>query len=369
MGTSSGGGRRRSGRTAAAIRTLHPSSFSFVMATGIVSTAAVLLGPAWLARVLLVIASAGLVVLAAVLAIRITVYRQDVVADVKTPERVFGFFTIVAGLDVLGVRLDSAGYPSVTAVLAGLAAAAWLVLTYAVPASLLLSRDRESVLSSVDGTWLLWVVGTQSVSVSASTLVLAWPAQSWLLAPVAVGLWSVGLVLYVVLISLIVLRWLTVEVTPDRLGPPYWILMGATAISVLAGAKILSLPRDLPVARATAAFVEGCSYALWAFGTWWIPLLVVLMLWRHALRRWPLSYEPTLWSAVFPLGMYSAASLSFGKVAGLGFMTPLSRVMLWVSVAAWLLVAIEFVVQLVRSPGEPQPAAPVGSHSAASRGR
>ena len=56
-------------------------------------------------------------------------------------------------------------------------------------------------------------------------------------------------------------------------------------------------------------------FTLWAFGTWWIPLLIVLGLWRHVRRHWPLSYEPTLWSVVFPLGMYSVATLSFGKVA------------------------------------------------------
>ena len=148
--------------------------------------------------------------------------------------------------------------------------------------------------------WLLWVVGTQSLSVTASTLVPAWPSQSGLLAPAAVGLWSVGLVLYLLLVSLILLRWLTVPMTPETLGPPYWILMGATAITVLAGARILGLPAALPVTRATAGFVEGFSFVLWAFGTWWIPLLIVLGLWRHVRRHWPLTYEPTLWSVVFP---------------------------------------------------------------------
>jgi hypothetical protein len=41
-----------------------------------------------------------------------------------------------------------------------------------------------------------------------------------LLAPAAVGLWSVGLVLYLLLVSLILLRWLTVAMTPATLGPP-----------------------------------------------------------------------------------------------------------------------------------------------------
>jgi tellurite resistance protein TehA-like permease len=355
MGTGAAGGQMRSpGRTATAIRDLHPGSFAFVMATGIISTGTFLLGPSWLSQALLAAASAGLVVLSAALLIRLAIFRSNVAADIQAPERVFGFFTIVAGFDVLGVRLAAAGHPLATAILAGLAAALWLVLTYGVPSSLLLARERDSVLGGVNGTWLVWVVGTQSLSVAASALVPVWPSQAGALAPAAVGLWSVGLVLYLLLVSLILLRWLTVPMTPATLGPPYWILMGATAITVLAGARILNLPAVLPVTRATSGFVEGFSFVLWAFGTWWIPLLIVLGLWRHVRRHWPLTYEPTLWSVVFPLGMYSVATLSFGQVAQLSFMEPLSRFMLWVAVAAWLVVALAFLARLARRPGKPE---------------
>jgi tellurite resistance protein TehA-like permease len=174
-------------------------------------------------------------------------------------------------------------------------------------------------------------------------------------------MWSIGLVLYLLLVSLIMLRWLTVPMTPATLGPPYWILMGATAITVLAGAKILGLPGALPVVRATSGFVEGFSFALWAFGTWWIPLLIILGLWRHVRRHWPLSYEPTLWSVVFPLGMYSVATLSYGKAARLSFMEPLARFMFWVSVAAWLAVAAAFLYRLARGPGGSGAGAPAAS--------
>ena len=365
MGTGADGGQARSlSRTASAIRDLHPGYFAFVMATGIISTGTFLLGPSWLSRVLLAAASIGLVVLSAALVIRLAIFRSSVIADIQAPERVFGFFTIAAGIDVLGVRFGAAGHPLATAILAGVAAVVWLTLTYGVPASLLLARERDSVLGGVNGSWLLWVVGTQSLSVAASTLVPAWPSQSGLLAPAAVGLWSVGLVLYLLLVSLILLRWLTVAMTPATLGPPYWILMGATAITVLAGARILNFPAALPVTRATAGFVEGFSFTLWAFGTWWIPLLIVLGLWRHVRRHWPLTYEPTLWSVVFPLGMYSVATLSFGKVAHLRFMEPLGRFMLWVAVAAWVLVAIAFLARLARQPGKPASGAPAPSASA-----
>jgi tellurite resistance protein TehA-like permease len=348
VNTDTTGQARSANRAAAAVRDLYPGYFALVMATGIISTGTFLLGPSWLSRALLAVACAGLVVLAAALVARLIFFRSAVAADFHAPDRVFGFFTITAGLDVLGVRLALAGHPLATAILAALAAAIWLVLTYGVPASLLLARTHDSILGGVNGSWLLWIVATQSLSITAAALVPVWPSQSALLAPVAIGLWCVGLLLYLMVVALILLRWLTVPMTPATLGPPYWILMGATAISVLAGAKALVLPPDIPVVRATAGFVEGFSFALWAFGTWWVPLLIILGLWRHIRRHWPLTYEPTLWSVVFPLGMYSVATLTFGKAAHLAFMAPLAHVVLWVAVAAWLLVAAAFVTQLAR---------------------
>ena len=50
----------------------------------------------------------------------------------------------------------------------------------------------------------------------------------------------------------------------------------------------------------------------WAFATWLIPVLVAAGWWRHVERRVPLRYEATLWSIVFPLGMYAVAGIYLG---------------------------------------------------------
>jgi len=103
MSTNTAGRTRSPGQAAIAIRDLHPGYFAFVMATGIVSTSTFLLGPSWLSRALLAAAAAGFVILAPALAIRLAAFRASVAADIQAPERVFGFFTIVAGSDVLAV--------------------------------------------------------------------------------------------------------------------------------------------------------------------------------------------------------------------------------------------------------------------------
>jgi tellurite resistance protein TehA-like permease len=333
------------------VRDLHPSYFAFVMATGIISTGTFLLGPSWLSRALLVIASIGFVVLVAALLMWLVRYRSRVVAELRAPERVFGFFAISASCDLLGERFAAVGHPMVTTVLACVAGVVWFALTYGVPASLMLARQRASILGGIDGSWLLWVVATQSLSIDASTLYSVWPSQSTLLGAAAAALWSVGLVLYLLLVALIWQRWLQVAMTPATLSPHYWILMGATGITVLAGSDILTLRGNVPAVSAIAGFVKGICFVFWSFGTWWIPLLIVLGLWRHVLRQWPLRYEPALWTVVFPIGMYGVATFSFGKAANLSFMDSVSRAAIWVAIAAWLLVAAAGLLRMARGGG------------------
>jgi tellurite resistance protein TehA-like permease len=55
-------------------------------------------------------------------------------------------------------------------------------------------------------------------------------------------------------------------------------------------------------------FVNGTTLILWAWATWWIPLLAFFGVWRHLVRRSPLTYAPLYWSLVFPLGMYAVAT-------------------------------------------------------------
>ena len=87
---------------------------------------------------------------------------------------------------------------------------------------------------------------------------------------------------------------------------------------------------------------------------------MILGFWRHVRQRWPLTYEPPLWSVVFPLGMYSVATLSFGQAAHISFMEPLARFVIWVALAAWVLVAAAFLARLARRPGPAKAASRAG---------
>jgi len=328
------------------VRRMPSGAFAFVMATGIVSTAFDELGWSVLSIALLVIAGAALLVLAAATLWRLSAHRRELFDDARDPKRAFGFFTVVAAINVVGIRLYSPEAPLVTIVLAALSVPIWMLLSYGLPSNLMLRPKRVSVeagpagpvAADIDGSWFLWVVGTQSVAIAAATIGRGTGDHA--LAAIAVGLWGVGVMLYIMLATLVTLRLLTVPSAPSSFRPSYWIYMGATAITVLAGSRILLLPHELPIMAATTAVVSGLTYVLWAFGAWWVPLLVIFGIWRHLINCEPVRYEAGLWSIVFPLGMYSVASMLFGRAVRLPLLVSIGDIGTWIAGVAWLAVTV-----------------------------
>jgi tellurite resistance protein TehA-like permease len=275
--------------------------------------------------------------------------------DLRDPGTVFGFFTIVAAANVIGLHYDLAGNTRAGLVLALAAAALWLLLTYWLPCELLLRERSEPLLERVNGSWFLWMVATQSLA--TATAVVGTTTRTQFVGAAATGLWGVGAMLYLIIATLVTLRLLIHPNRPESLSPTYWIYMGATAVTVLAGSRILAMPAQFPVSRVTDPFVAGTSYILWAVGMWWIPLLVVFGIWRHGVRRYPLRYETSLWSIVFPLGIFAAATIFFGRNEGIPVMVRTGEAGVWAAAAAWAAVSALMLAALVRRLRGPGPGA------------
>ncbi|MGH7921652.1 MAG: tellurite resistance/C4-dicarboxylate transporter family protein [Candidatus Dormibacteraceae bacterium] len=330
-----GAGERFQSKLVADVGDFEPGHFALVMATGILSTAALSLGPIWLSRALLVVACVAFVGLCVLAAWRLVGWPRRMLADATTPGRAFTLLAFVAGSNVLASRLVQAGLTPIAEVLAAVGTVGWVVLTYLIPARLIAAEPKAPFASAFNGTWLIWVVATQSVTETLATVATQHPGQQDGLVFASVVLWGLGVFLYLVLMATMVPRLLVAEDTPDHLTHPYWITMGATAISVLAAARILALHVQLS-ASLPPTVLTGIALMLWAFGSWWIPLLAVLEFWRHVLQRTPLRYEPSLWDVVFPLGMYAAASEAFGQVTGIPILVSIAHVEVWFAVVAWV---------------------------------
>ncbi|MGH8540127.1 MAG: tellurite resistance/C4-dicarboxylate transporter family protein [Stenotrophobium sp.] len=338
---------------------LNPGSFALVMATGIVSIDVNQHGMHGLALTLLGINLLAWLVLLTLTVLRLLLFRRELVADFVDPARGAGFLTLAAATCVLGSQFMLVVHlPKLACVLALLGALFWALLTYLFFAATITARTKPSFTHSINGSWLVAVVATQALAVLLALLVSDQPSlhpAAWLFS--ALCLYLLGDALYLLLITLVVYRIVFFPLRAREFTPPYWIDMGALAITTLAGSLIvLYTPATSPLAE-LMPFVKGFTLFFWATATWWVPLLVMLEIWRHDWRHVPIRYEVDDWDIVFPLGMYTVGTYELAQALKLDFLQAIPAVGVYISLLVWLLVASGALRRwyLVLAAGDTQP--------------
>jgi tellurite resistance protein TehA-like permease len=322
---------------------LFPGYFAITMATGAVSIAAHILGLTVVSYALLAVNLVVYAALAALSLLRALRYHRRLWADMNSHARGPGFFTLVAGTCVLGTQLLLlTGAAELSRLLWWFAIALWATVTYAFFVAVTTREHKPTLETGINGAWLLAVVACQSISVLGASLPWSDTAQKPILF-FALCMFVLGCMLYLAIIPLIFYRLTFVRVTVRSLTPPYWINMGAAAISTLAGCTLILAADHSPLLLEVRPFLKGFTLLFWSAASWWIPLLLGLTLWRHFLRRHPLAYDPQFWSMVFPLGMYTTCTLRLSQVFQLQVLWLVAWGFLGVALVTWVVTAMGFL--------------------------
>jgi tellurite resistance protein TehA-like permease len=324
------------------LKTLSPGYPALVMATGIIAVACEQQGVDLAARVLFVIAVLAYAGLAFLFTLRLAKFPREFISDLLHSGTGFTMLTTVAATNVVG---------SASAVIHGWWGPAWAMWWLSLPllafclytplVAGVLRRDTPDLRDGINGTWFLITVSIESVAVLAG-LLLAHDHHD-LLAAIAVAAFGLGLLLYVVVTTLIFARWVFTRSDPHEIHPPAWIAAGAVAITTLAGSNLIAAAPQVPRLEGLVPFLEGVTLLAWATATFWFPVMIAVGIWRHFHERVPITYDPSYWALVFPLGMYSAATFAMLGALEVDHLDWLPKVALTIAAVAWLAASYGFL--------------------------
>ncbi|HJP84328.1 MAG TPA: tellurite resistance/C4-dicarboxylate transporter family protein [Fimbriimonadaceae bacterium] len=326
-------------RLAEANRSMYPGAFAMSMATGIISIGFARNGKPDIGAAFQFINSAILLCLSAVFLIRLVRSPRAIGSDLTDHWRGAGFFTIPAAFGVYGVQNLEFHGPIAISV-----GCWWVVLfsacffTVAFFGMMVIGKDQVDIHYSINGAWLTSVVATEGLAILTVALdrVHGIPHGLGFIGGLCFA--SAGAMLYLVLIGSIFFRLICHPVRAADFSPPYWVNMGATMITSLAFSR-LALEADAEMIGP----IKMIAILYWAFGVWWIPILLALGIWRHWIEKYPLSYDPRLWSLVFPLGMFSVSTHSLSLTWQADGLANVSRIAIWVAAFTWAFLMVGYV--------------------------
>lgn len=316
---------------------LFPGYFALVMATGVVSIACHFMGLRPIALALIGVNWIAWPTLWALTILRALRFRAELVRDLSDHQRAPGFFTIVAGTCVLGTQnVVVLGARDIGTALWWLGLILWFAIMYTFFTAVTVRARKPTLKRGINGAWLIAAVSTQSVVVLRGVIDVAAPPPEVIQFQV-IAMFLIGCMLYLAIIPLIFYRLTFVPMSREDFSPPYWINMGAVAITALAGSVLILRSEAWPLLGPLLPFLRGFTFFFWAVASWWIPFLFLLMLWRYLWMRDRFTYEPAIWGMVFPLGMYTTSTYQFERAMGYGFLDPIPEVLVYVALTAWTL--------------------------------
>ncbi len=335
----------------------HPAWFGSVMGTGAVSV--VLLMQAeiwdlpwmeWAAVAFLLLASALGVLLWPRYARRL-LDRPALRAELGDPGHGAMLGTFPAGILVLSVAWGRVG-----PVLVPTTAAVWIDLVLLVVGVVLavalgvawanaISLSTND-LAAVHGGWLIPPVMNLLVPLALLPVVSAYPEQApWLLI-VGFAFFGIGTVLFLVMLTLLVVRLALRPSPPPPLVPSLFIPLAPAGVIGFALLRLLQASASAGLegfTSATAGVVVACMGV--GFGLWWALYAWLEM--RRIHRASGAVFHPGWWGFVFPVAAMTLSMAAVGQALDVTAVEAVSAVGAVILLAIWFVVAVR-TIRLVR---------------------
>ncbi|NHC16692.1 tellurite resistance/C4-dicarboxylate transporter family protein [Bacillus sp. MM2020_4] len=318
--------------------------FALTMATGALSISLFLLDVHFMAKILLYANSLFYIILWILTILRLIWHFPKVIADLTSHEKGPGFFTLIAGTCVFGSQLIIVGDVfHLAKYLWFFSIFLWLLIMYSFFFSVTIRKEKPRIAQGINGAWLIAAVATQSVSVLGTLLSPHFTNGKEIILFFTFSMFLLGCMLYLNIIALIFYRFTFVDFKHESLTPPYWINMGAVAIATLAGSNLILNAKHSTLLTEVIPFLKGFTLFYWITGTWWIPLLFILMIWKYIYEKIHITYDPQFWGMAFPLAMYTTCTIQLSKALEFPFLMVVPKIMIFIAITVWILVFLGLI--------------------------
>jgi len=262
-----------------ALEALDPAYFGFVASTGIVPTSSsscVLI----VARSLAVFNIACYALLLALFTVRTAAFPKCTLADLRNRDRHWGTLTFIAATNTVGVQFRCSSIPSRWRPRCGVTIVATPLLLYYLFVTEIIGAGKAGVSERIDGAFLLidrlHAVARGPRRVARRTI----GGYGNAVVLLSMSYFGSGYVLYFVVVTVVTYRLSTARSVPRRLTGPYWITMGAAAITTLAGTTLGPRLETFQGWEPYAPVIIGVTFTRGAIASWVDPLLLVVDIWK-----------------------------------------------------------------------------------------
>lgn len=340
----------------------HPGWYGAVMGTSIIAIIASVNPGQWsslastskaIAEVMGVVAALLAVVLIVPYVARLIRRPDAVLRDLRDPMTGGLFATVPGGILVLAILVAQVGpfmiahswIQPIVAVLAVIGVIGGFAMSLVFVNILFLSAKVGP--ASANGSWFIPpVVNIVMPLVLLPLMPGASPATDRLLLFSAYFFWGMGFLLFILVAGQVYDRMIFHPLAHAAMAPSTWIILGPIGVGGLALLKMSQAGTGLfgPNAPAIATISLLAATALWGFGLWALGAAVILLI--AYLRTGPLPYGIGWWGFTFPLGAFSALTISLARawqvttLEDIGVGLFLALVIFWLVVVAGTLRAM-----------------------------
>ena len=316
-----------------------PIDFTYVLATGGVSLILKTAGWNILSAVFLILACSCFISLIVLFGVRGFLYKKM--------DNLFEYLTFGASTNILALCFAARGYDFVGAVLGILGTITIVFLIYAI--FCVCFFYQKSAIELISPQWMIMGIACHTVSMLIMTLwqhaMLSHPG--FLLF--AFCFWSFGILLYLFLMTLNLYRMFFLPFEGRDVRPSYWMCLGAAAIAAVDGSRLVLIDQLPLFLAALKPFIEGMVFLFWGWGTAWIPLLILILIFQYTYYKMPIRYQSEQWAIVFALSMHTVVMEIFASQFNLEILRNIIPIWMWTSIFCWCVIALMIGLDFRRS--------------------